>query len=334
MCLSNETQLENHQRVIHAACSLVLSLVGTFGNVLSIALICRAQMLRGAPTMMLIIDLCVANMVSTMVILPLIAVTSFNNNWPQNGVFCQAFAYVMYVALTAECVILMAITIGQYLVIVHRVSNRALLHHHKLLRLSALLGLPWLVTMTVYVIPLTQSWDEFGYDPKKGYCSLISKGESIGFLTAGSITVTSAMTIVTFYCYTAIFLVQFTSRKKINPDLQVDNIRGKARTRNIQLVRIITAILVNYTITYLPFLIASIADPCQEKTSQSVYSAIIYVSWSHVATNPVIYALLNTKINAIICNMKTLCRNSQPKDVSKNVTDGIIDRNNEIISTV
>ncbi|CAG5115069.1 unnamed protein product [Candidula unifasciata] len=277
-------------------------------------------MLRGAPTMMLIVDLCVA--------------TCFFNHWPQNDIFCPAFAYLMYVALTAECIILMNITIGQYLVIVHRVSNKTCLHHHKHLRLCSLLGLPWLVTMAIYLLPLTQIWDKFGYDPKKGYCSLLSVGTGAGFLTIGAITLTSTMTLITFYCYAAIFLVQFTSRRKINPDLQMDSARGKGQTRNIQLIRIITAILINYTVTYLPFLITSIVDPCQVKTSESLYSAVIYVSWSHVATNPLIYALLNTRINAMICSGRLPCKSSQSTEVSRKVTDGIDDRDNEINTTV
>lgn len=334
MCGGNDTGLTEDLRKAHAACSLTLAIAGTFGNALSVALICRGQQLRTVPTMMLIVDLCVANMVSTTVVLPIIAVSSFYHHWLLGEVVCQMFAYIMYVALTAECLILINITICQYLVIVHRVSTRTILHHHKYLRLFSLLGLPWIITMSVYIIPLTHVWDTFGYDSKRGYCTLINRQENIGFLAAGAITLIAVMTAVTFYCYTAIFVVHFTSLRKTASSVQEAASRFKIRTRNAQLLKMITVILLNYTITYLPFFITSVADPCLKKNPVSLYTAIIYISWLHAATNPVIYALMNNKINAACCSLFTIFKiHCVPKTGAMVFADGIRERNIEINSS-
>ncbi|CAG5118798.1 unnamed protein product [Candidula unifasciata] len=274
MCSENETELANkltdELRNIHAGCSLTIAVIGTMGNAISITLICKAKLYQASPIMMLIIDLCVSNTLSTAVLLP----------WIFGDVLCKAYGYLLFVTLTAECLILTNLTLCQYLTIVHQISMREIIiKRQKHLRLFALLGLPWVIMILIFLVPLTDTYDTFGYDYKTGFCSLIKRDRA-----------------VTFYCYSAILLIYMKSHRRTQRGQQSQtNCQG--RTKRILLM--ISAILANYVITYLPILVSNTVDPCRKRLPLPMHTALIYVSWSHAAINPVIYALLNSRINVL-----------------------------------
>ncbi|CAG5118799.1 unnamed protein product [Candidula unifasciata] len=301
MCSVNKTELTDELRNVHAGCSLTIAVLGTLGNAMSVSLICKARLYKASPIMMLILDLCVSNALSTTIILPIITATSIYRQWVFGKVFCKAFGYLMYVTLMAECLILTNLTVCQYLTIVHQVSIKAFtLNRHTHLRLFALVGLPWVIAILVFLVPLTDTWDTFGYEYKTGYCSLIKVDRGIGFKTILAFAVICIMTAVTFYCYSAILIIYMKSRRRIQQGHQSQAPKFQGYTKKILLM--ISAILINYIVTYLPFLVSSTVDPCRGHTSLPVHTVMIYVSWSHSAINPVIYALLNRKIKVLWCN--------------------------------
>lgn len=330
-CLSSETELEISLRIVHAACSLILSITGTTGNVISMILICKARLFRSAPIIMLLMDMCVANMLTTAIIQPMVSASNVYGQWLFNEAICQVFAYIMYVALTTECLILMNITICQYLVVVHQVSSGVITRHHKCLRISILLGLPWVLTTTAFLVPLTKLYDEFGYDHRKGFCTLLNRHNSYGFQAGITIALFCIMTTLTFYCYSAILYVHYRSHRKFINGAQHGSTRSKLRRKNAQLIKMITAIFLNYIITYLPFMITNAVDPRIQRTPMGLYIAIIYLSWSHTAINPVIYALMNTKIRAQWCKVFTGCKPLMAsKSMSTLTIDEVRDKTDEI----
>lgn len=301
MCSENKTELTDELRTVHAACSLTLAVLGTFGNAVSMILICKGRLYQAEPIIMLIIGLCVANALSTGVALPIISATSFYRKWIFGHSFCKAFGYLIYVALTAESLTLTNLTVCQYLMIVHRVSIKGIiLNRHKHLRLFALVGLPWVITTLAFLVPLTDTWDTFGYEHKIGFCTLIKTDNGIGYKAVISIALICIMTVVTFYCYSAILYIHIKSRSKAHRGQQLRPSRFQGCTKKVLLM--ISAILANYLLTYLPFLVSNITDPCRKRMSLPVYTAVIYIAWSHSAINPIIYALMNSRVKVLLCN--------------------------------
>ncbi|RUS71702.1 hypothetical protein EGW08_020529, partial [Elysia chlorotica] len=258
-------------RAASVAASLTLAALGSAGNALSIGLICSGGGLgRAAPTMALILGMCSANLVSTALLLPVIAASNLSGAWLFGGALCRVFGYVVYVTLTGESLTLLALTLAQYLTVVHRVTAGTLRR-----RLPALVAGPWLAAGLIFLAPLTGVWETFAYDPRRGYCTLVSASRLGGaggmFLILVSTILGTLMTLVIVYCYSAILYVTHRA----------------APPR------------VTWGLPSLPFLGLVAADPCLERVSPQFVTAILYVSWSHAATNPIIYALSNTRINRL-----------------------------------
>ncbi|KAK6972756.1 protein trapped in endoderm-1 [Biomphalaria glabrata] len=296
MCSTNESfVMAEELRIFHVATSMTLGFLGTLGNSVSIYLIIKNQLYRNC-TMLMIIDLCIANLVSTLFILPMIAASNLYKQWVFGDGACRGFAYVMYVVITAECLLLMHITVSQYLAIKHNVKYEPC---QMTATIFLLVCMPWAISLAIYTVPLLHAWDDFGYDPKRGYCTMVNiKGER-SFHSVLSIIFISIISLVTIYCYASIYYVHFKSQKRTLTTVKEASTRFRGQARNTQLIKMITVILINYSVTYIPFLIMSIIDPCVQLTPVFLYTMVIYISWSHTATNPVIYALMNTKINAV-----------------------------------
>ncbi|KAK3734234.1 hypothetical protein RRG08_049652 [Elysia crispata] len=301
MCTQNTSwsMFKPEIRAASAAASLTLATLGTIGNALSIGLICSGGLQRSAPTMALILGMCTANLMSTSLLLPVVGTSNLHGIWLLGDGLCKAYGYIVYVTLTAEYLQLLALTLTQYLTVVHRVTSDKLRRH-----LPELVGVPWVAACLIYLVPLTGLWETFGYDQRRGYCTLVSaKGLGGGgggtFVALLSALFGALMTLVNVYCYSAILYVTHQSRRRITSSIMEAAARFKGRTRDLQLLRMTAIIFANFGLTYLPFLVLLAMDPCLEQISPIFFTVILYVSWSHAATNSVIYALMNTRINRL-----------------------------------
>ncbi|KAH9519136.1 hypothetical protein Btru_074824 [Bulinus truncatus] len=264
MCSLNETFIMAKElRHLHSAASMFLGFLGALGNSISIFLAVKNQLYRNC-TMLMIIELCAANLLISVFILPLISASNFFDQWVFGETVCLGFAYIMHVVISAECLVLIHITIGQYLAIIHNIKYQQC---QLTIRLCLLLTLPWVAPMAIYTVPLVHAWDEFGYDPRQGYCTMLNFKEYSSFHSVVSIFFICVISIVIIYCYSSIYFVHYKSQRR--------------------------------TLTSIREAAASIVDPCVKKIPLSLYTVVIYTAWSHTATNPVIYALMNTKINAV-----------------------------------
>ncbi|KAH9519124.1 hypothetical protein Btru_074800 [Bulinus truncatus] len=296
MCSLNETFIMAKElRHLHSAASMFLGFLGALGNSISIFLAVKNQLYRNC-TMLMILELCAANLLISVFILPLISASNFFDQWVFGETVCLGFAYIMYVVISAECLVLIQITISQYLAIIHNIKYQQC---QLTIRLCLLMTLPWVAPMAIYTVPLVHAWDEFGYDPRRGYCTMLNFKEHRSFHSVVSIFFVCVISIVIIYCYSSIYFVHYKSQRRTLTSVGEAAARFRNQARNTQLIKMITVILINYVITYVPFMVISIADPCVKKTPLSLYTVVIYTAWSHTATNPVIYALMNTKINAV-----------------------------------
>ncbi|GFO39324.1 G-protein coupled receptor moody [Plakobranchus ocellatus] len=311
MCSPNYTNTMFHSdfRTAHVVSSLTLATLGTTGNALSIGLICSAGLQHSAPTIALILGMCTANLISTSLLLPVVAASNIHGDWFMGDIYCLAYGYIVYVTLTAESLQIVAITLAQYLTVVHRVTSNKLRRH-----LPELVAGPWVFACLIYLMPLTGVWESFGYDPRRGYCTLVSAkgsggGKSGDFMSLLSALFIALMTLVNVYCYSAILYVTHKSRKRISNSVLEAAARFKGRGRDMQLLRMTAIIFANFGLTYLPFLVLLAIDPCLEQISPTIFTVVLYISWSHATTNPVIYALLNTKIKRLWLEL-FCCRSS------------------------
>ena len=331
MCTQNVSgsMFDADFRAAGAAASLTLATVGTVGNALSIGLICSGGLKRSAPTMALILGMCTANLMSTSLLLPVVGTSNLHGRWALGGGLCKAYGYILYVTLTGESLTLMALTIAQYLTVVHRVTSFQLRRH-----LPELVGGPWVVACLIYLLPLAGVWETFEYDLRRGYCTLVSAEGSSGadgglftMLLAGLFSV--LMTLVNVYCYSAILYVTHKSRRRTASSVLEAAARFKGRARDIQLLRMTAIIFLNFGVTYLPFMVLITKDPCLEHISPVLFTFILYVSWSHAVTNPAIYALMNTRINRL---WQEFCCLNKTKMAENSVPEHIVARSSKIVA--
>ncbi|XP_005103719.1 allatostatin-A receptor [Aplysia californica] len=292
-------QLSHDLRVVHAVCASALALLGTTGNLVSAYLICKEGLCTRSPAMMLILNLCLANLVSTTIALPMIALNTMSDGWIYGDIVCKLFGYVVYVAITAEVLILFNVTLSQYLIVVHHVTDRDILGRNRRRNLFLILIFPWVLGLAAYSLPLAQVWDEFGFEPYRGYCTLLNPDGLTGIRSVLAVLVIVMMVVECCYCYPAIFWVQYRSHRKTATSVLEAANTWRGRRRHAQVVKMIMAIIANFALTYVPLLVISVTDPCLERVSPTIFTVVLYVSWSHTASNPLIYALLHHRINAL-----------------------------------
>jgi len=307
--MANETiafdePITEEQLVVIRFFTILTSIFGTLGNLLTIAAILKGKLYRTA-TFVFILNLSVCNLIHCVIFHPIIAVQSYVGIWTSVTPSCVAFSYGLFVNLGTELWGYTWITINRYVCVVR---------HHAYTRfyggpqLTALmLVFSWLFYPILFLLPLTEAWGHFVYAPRKLVCYPFGEYNCEGFCLFIYIIALASTVPVILFCYIAIIRKYATTQKKVGlgrqkslraptgDPVRTESERNKALSE-LRMAFTILAVIGVFTCFRLPFMVLYLADPSMVRVRPLVHTLLIYIGACSNIINPFIYAFSNKKI--------------------------------------
>ncbi|GFY58902.1 g-protein coupled receptor moody [Trichonephila inaurata madagascariensis] len=196
-----------------AACFIVFTVVGVFGNFVSILALSKSEKLRNATTAF-IVNLCVADLLFSGFSMPLSALTFLERDWNYGEVLCKLFPLVRYSNGAVSIFSVIAITINRYILIVHPTLYREM---YTVKNIAIMIGLIWISALGLLMFPLFEVWGRLGYDPKVGTCTILKlNGQSPKMsIYVAAFGIPSLVFLV---CYSRIFWVVHKTALRVKKD--------------------------------------------------------------------------------------------------------------------
>ncbi|XP_063889289.1 protein trapped in endoderm-1-like [Scylla paramamosain] len=205
MSTTEATTLDSHAPdwayLVTAIAAIIISILGFFGNLLTILALPHARRLRHSATW-LVVNLAVAEGVFCVTILPISAAHLLHMLYTGQPLFdktgCSVFVFQRYVNIQAELLSIAAIAINRCVLIAMPKSYPNVFSSRKTVGIIA--GI-WLVSIAIMLIPLLKVYGEFTYNDNTEECDFddeVPQGKtprkvflSLGFLLPCIIIITS-----------------------------------------------------------------------------------------------------------------------------------------------
>ncbi|XP_046562910.1 protein trapped in endoderm-1-like [Haliotis rubra] len=282
--------LSNGLHIFHSVCSITIAVAGTVGNSFSIYRLTQKGQKQQTCNIYLA-NLSVNNLLSSGIILPLIAINSFFKGWIYGTAFCKLFAYFLYSNICAEANAFVLLTVNRFMKIVHPKTYNTV--YGRTRNNAIIIGAGWLMYAIVFILPLTDALGQFAFDPNKNFCGIINKDK---FASVVAMCILSTSLPVIVVSYVSIFRTYKKSKQKIADKKDVEQTNtGIHSKQEVRLLRMIIIILVCFVLTYTPFAVMTIVDPSMELAGQWIHTIMSYITWTHLFINPIIYIIKSPK---------------------------------------
>lgn len=294
-----------------AAC--LLSLIGLFGNFLTILALARNRRLRVQATNIFVISLAVSDLLFCSINLPLTAVRYFQQSWTLGPSLCKLYPFFFYGNYGASLVNMVAIAINRYILIAHFGIYRRI---YTSLNIALMVAGVWLFSFGWLLPPLLSVWGTMAEDRRTFTCTIQkdARGRSpkmflfvLGF---------SLPCLAIIFCYSAIFYRIRASRAAVEssssplPSSLKNGTMVRAQQReDLQLTKTMMTIFIVFLVTYLPNMLANLLD--QSLTLPTLHTMASVLAWTSTALNPIIYTVFNKQykqaFKAAICSDMRCC---------------------------
>lgn len=285
-------------RLTHTVMSVIVVVLGSFGNIVVITGMVRAKIHREASNI-LVLNLCINNFIVAAMFVPFFTIQSLSDSFlPVYGLNgCQIVAYFMYSLLGAETFGLVLITVNRYIRVSH--FNMYTVIYNRPRNIIVMLFLSWTVHPLFLILPLTEQWGKFSYDPYKLICHPVDKGGNFQIFIVSFTMATSVPTFI--YCYLRILLTFWASRKRINAVRSTSTGKKTERRKHeLQTVLSVLLILLGFFVCYVPYFVVTLSDPWRCRLGMLYSIVTTYLALCHCWINPTIYAFLNPQIKTAI----------------------------------
>ncbi|XP_046373338.1 protein trapped in endoderm-1-like [Haliotis rufescens] len=309
---ANTTDTQDEVRMIQSVCSFTISVLGMLGNCVAIYQIVSRGLYQQTCNVY-ILNLSINNLLTCVIVLPVLGANSFSDGWVMGSFFCSFFPYIMHSLTCIETSALILITVNRYVLVVHPVTYRI---YYSSRRFNAmLLSFPVMFFLLLQLLPFTGTWGHFTYHKDKLYCtfSQTDRGTRTYIVFLCSLILVTTIPVLA-YCYCRILWTYVKSKKRLNhssgtPKSENDqSSKWLSSKQDIQLIRTVVIIMVCYSVTHIPFLVVNVVDSDFKQIGVVAYTFLTYLALSHTAINPVVYALLNTQINSNLRCCQSLCQ--------------------------
>lgn len=190
---------------------IALAIVGNVGVIL---VVLRSPVLRSQPTYVFVLNLCVADLLGALAILPLAASTYAAGIWPYSAAICQLHAFFDSLFTTASVLAVCVISIERYY------SIKLPLHYEVYMtgRLTvATLTLLWLWALLFAMFPLV-GWGSYDYRPRAARCSE-STTCSYSYVLSSTLACFVLPALVTFIMYLSIYRIARHTALQVHPQV-------------------------------------------------------------------------------------------------------------------
>lgn len=288
-----------------AACTIIITIVGISGNLLTIIALWKSPKYRNSATSAFIISLSAADFIFCCINLPLSASRFIYRDWVHGDDLCIVFPYIRYANVGLSLMSIATITINRYVLIVHT-SVYERMYQKKFIGLT--IATIWVFSFAMLLPTLFGKWGKFGFDPKILNCSILEVGGRspktflfvFGFLLP---------CLVIVFCYARIFWVVVRSKTKVRKHSSNDSKdqvqkKDKKRSEEWKVTRMVLVIFCSFVACYLPITIIKVVD--KEVKFPALHLLSYIMIYTSACVNPIIYGITNRQYrkayrNVLLC---------------------------------
>lgn len=307
MTPTDATSLDSHAPdwayLLTAIAAIVISILGFFGNLLTILALPHARRLRHSATW-LVVNLAVAEGAFCVTILPISAahlLHMYSTGYPLfDDTGCSVFVFLRYVNIQAELLSIAAIAINRCVLIAKPKVYPQVFTGAKT---AAIIASIWLVSIAIMLLPLLKIYGEFTYNDNTEECDFdddtdLGKGPRKVFLSLGFML--PCIIIIASYSY-----IYYKARKSSAKVLKRQNsgdgssVKTKSqrpaeglRARDIRIARTIGVIFLVFLVCCTP---VSIAHFMESKVSGAVLLLLHPLYWAQYCINIFVYVFMNNQ---------------------------------------
>lgn len=277
-------------------CACFFTVVGVFGNLITIIALLRSPKIRHHPTTAFVLSLCISDLLFCSFSLPLTAVRFLRAEWTFGENLCKIFPVIFYGNVAVSLLSMVCITINRYILIAcHRLYLRCYRTKWIVLQLTFV----WIVSFMLLLPPLLGIWGEMGLDEKTFSCTILKKnGKSIkkclflvGFLLPCLVIIAS---------YTCIYIKvlrqkqRMISHREFNLNTTKDrDLNAKKQNEDTRLTMMMVIIFACFLISFLPLMLANVVDDERNTSYPWLHIIASVMAWASSVINPIIYVASN-----------------------------------------
>lgn len=285
--------------VLTASAAIIISILGFFGNLLTILALPHARRLRHSATW-LVVNLAVAEGIFCVTILPISAAHLLHLYHAERPLFddtgCSVFVFLRYVNIQAELLSIAAIAINRCVLIANPKAYPRLFSGARTAMLVA--GI-WLVSIAIMLIPLLGIYGAFTYNNNTEECDFDDDTDqgraprkvflALGFLLPSIIIIASYS-----YIYFKARQSSLRVERQRSADSKANSHRPQEglRARDIRIARTIGVIFLVFMVCCTP---VSIAHFMESKVSPEVLLLLHPLYWAQYCINILIYVFMNSQ---------------------------------------
>ena len=275
----------------------IVAIFGVLGNVLVVAVICRAKKLRSVMNRF-VLHLAVSDLIVCTFGIPLFLAINFKKLLPDRGTeaeiqtMCKLGRFVQYLAPLASLTLLITIGMNRHRAIVHPLNIMTYRQANKLIAAAWIFALI-MTAPSLYLTQLQTIFDKVS-NSSYLYCATIQTDVLSGLIYTFALSLLGYVIplVILILLYTKIYLTVWRRPKNNIAQLPATRL---ARTKKKVLKMLITVILV-FVITWLPlFIYVGIIQPLLRKSDARDHVRLVTYSLglSQSSLNPIIYGFYN-----------------------------------------
>ncbi|XP_055693281.1 G-protein coupled receptor moody isoform X1 [Lutzomyia longipalpis] len=202
-----------------AVFTIIILVVGVFGNLLTIISLIRCPKVRNIAASF-IISLCLADFIFCIFVLPFNAIRFIHGSWRLGELLCKLVPFVQYGSIGVSLLCIAMITVNRYVMIVHHSAYARVYQRHWIV---AMILFCWIFSYGMQVPTLLGVWGAFGYDSNLGTCSILKDQYGRSSKTPLFVIAFVIPCLLIVLCYTRIFWVVHQSEMRMKQHASVAN---------------------------------------------------------------------------------------------------------------
>ncbi|XP_031554578.1 melatonin receptor type 1B-B-like [Actinia tenebrosa] len=290
---------------LEAGILTLIAIVALTGNVSLYLIVFRSRSLQKNSNYFTL-NLALADILVSLVNMPVTVYTIIQNQWTLGEVACQALGFVNILSFISSVLSLALIAINRLFFVVYWKDYK---RYFRPRRVKFYIFLTWLIALLLSMPPLL-GWASFGYVPGKSYCFVIWR-ENASFAYFMVLVCFFGPLITMGFCYSRILWFTKNAKRKIQNEMSKSTRNCIFRNVSPEESRITNTLLIvlgAFIACWLPFAITMFLDIYYpHRLPRWIDMGSLMLGYINSLCNPIIYSVRNTQFRKAFMELYALC---------------------------
>ncbi|XP_031574458.1 5-hydroxytryptamine receptor 1A-like [Actinia tenebrosa] len=290
---------------LEAGILTLIAIVSLTGNISLYLIVFRSRSLQKVSNYFTL-NLALADLLVSLVNMPVTVYTIIQNQWLLGEVACQVFGFVNILSFISSVLSLALIAIHRFFFIVHWKDYK---RNFRPRRVQLYILLTWLMALVLSLPPLL-GWASFGYVSGKSYCFVLWR-ENASFAYFMVSVCFFGPLITMGVCYTRILCFTKKARRKVKievPQFTRNDIFRNVSTEESRITNTLLIVLGTFIACWLPFATTMFLDIYYpHRLPRWIDMGSLMLGYMNSLCNPIIYSVRNTQFRKAFMELYALC---------------------------